>query len=317
MEYIQTHKMRKISVAIVAVLLFAGCNKTPNIPPADLGSGQILDPSLADPAVYRISVSQPNPTIAQAQIPVIIACHGYSASTFEWDEFRTWSQGRSDYYIDQVLLAGHGTTYAAFKTSTWHDWESSIMTEYNLLVKEGYKNINFAASSTSCTLLLDMIHSGFFNNATTTVHIFLVDPIVIPSDKFLPLIGVLGPMLGYITTTDAPDEEKYYYHYRPQETLQQLQDVLTIVRGELQDGITLPGNIYLKVYKSTKDPTADPVSAVLIYDGVKTSNGNPIAVDLINSSLHVFTRLNLVPNVTALDRQNQVYAFTDITTHIF
>ncbi len=309
--------MRKISVAIVVVLLFAGCNKTPAIPPGDLGSGQVLDPSLADPAAYRISVSQPNPTLAQTQIPVIIACHGYSASTFEWDEFRTWSQGRSDYYIDQVLLAGHGTTYAAFKTSTWHDWQSSIMTEYNLLVKEGYKNINFAASSTSRTLLLDILHSGFFNNSTTTVHIFLVDPIVIPSDKFLPLIGVLGPMLGYITTTDAQGEEKYYYHYRPQETLQQLQDVLTIVRGELQDGITLPANVYLKVYKSTKDPTADPVSAVLIYDGVKTSNGNPIAVDLINSNLHVFTRLNLVPNATALDRQNQIYAFTDITTRIF
>ncbi|HEV8081756.1 MAG TPA: hypothetical protein VGP55_01060 [Chitinophagaceae bacterium] len=32
---------------------------------------------------------------------------------------------------------------------------------------------------------------------------------------------------------------------------------------------------------------------------------------------HVFTRLNLVPNVTDLDRQNQVYAFNDITTRIF
>jgi carboxylesterase len=317
MERIKSYKMKKVLAAAIVLLLLAGCNKKPDIPPADLGGGQIFDPSLTDPAAYRISVSQPNPTAAQAQVPVIIACHGYSASTFEWDEFRTWSAGRTDYYIDQVLLAGHGTTYAAFQKSTYVDWEESIIDEYSLLREEGYTNINFAASSTSCTLLLDLIKRGIFKNTTSTIHIFMVDPIVIPSDKFLPLIGVLGPVLGYVTANNAPGEEKYYYHYRPEETLKQLQDVLTVVRNELQEGITLPANIYLKVYKSIKDPTADPVSAVLIYDGVKTNDGNRIGVDLINSNLHVFTRLSLVPNVTALDRQNQIYAFTDITTKIF
>lgn len=309
--------MKKILTGVVVLLMLANCHKSPTIPPDELGGGKIADASLANPAAYRISVSQPNPTPAQAQIPVIVACHGYSASTFEWDEFRTWSHGRTDYYIDQVLLAGHGTTYDAFKKSTWHDWESSIMNEYNLLVSEGYKNINFVASSTSCALLLHMLHSGFFNSASTTVHIFLVDPIIIPSDKMLSLIGALGPVLGYVTTDNAPGESVYYYHYRPQETLQQLEDLLVIVRGELQDGITLPKNVYLKVYKSIKDPTADPVSAVLIYDGIKTNGGGKIGVDLINSGLHVFTRLNLVPAVTDQDRQNQIYAFTDIAARIF
>lgn len=299
------------------LLLLPGCGKNPVVPANELGGGVILDPSLTDPAAYRISVSQPNPTAAQAQIPVIVCCHGYSASTFEWDEFRTWSNGTSNYYIDQVLLAGHGTTYAAFKASTWHDWESTIVDEYNLLVSEGYKNIDFAASSTSCTLMLDIIHSGSFNNANTTVHIFLVDPIIIPSDKLLSVAGIVGPMLGYVTANNAPGEDVYYYHYRPQETLQQLENVLNTVRGELQNGITLPKNVYLKAYKSIKDPSADPVSAVLVYNGVKTNAGNHIDLDFVNSDIHVFTRLSLVPNVTALDRQNQVYAFTDITTRIF
>jgi carboxylesterase len=317
--------MKKIFLTSILLLALAGCKKTPVIPAGDLGSGIIMDPSLTDPAAYRISVSQPKPTPAQAQIPVIICCHGYTASTFEWDEFRTWSNGTSKYYIDQVLLAGHGTTYANFQKSTWHDWESSIMDEYNLLVSEGYQHINFAASSTSCTLLLDMISSGFFKvnafNFNTgmynNIHVFLVDPIVIPSDKNLSLIGVLGPMLGYVTSNNAPGEEQYYYHYRPEETLQQLQDVLNQVRDELQNGVQLPDYIYLKVYKSIKDPTADPVSAVLIYNGVKTSSGGKIDLDLVNSDIHVFTRLNLVPNVTPLDKQNQIYAFTDITTRIF
>lgn len=309
--------MKNIVLATILLIAIAGCKKTPVIPASDLGGGVIFDPSTYDPAKYLVSVSNPTPSAADVQKPVIIACHGYSATTFEWDEFKTWSAGRSDYFISQVLLAGHGTTYADFQKATWHDWQASIAAEYNKLVSEGYKNIDFAASSTSCTLILDMIHNGFFNNAGTTVHIFLIDPIIIPADKNLSLIGILGPMLGYVTSNNAPGEEQYYYHYRPQETLQQLEDVMNVVRNELQDGFTLPKNIYLKVYKSIKDPTADPVSAVLIYNGVKTNDGGRIDLDLINSDLHVFTRLDLVPGVTAQDRANQVYAFTDITTRIF
>lgn len=309
--------MKNIIIAFILLALFTGCKKSPTIPAEDLGGGIIFDPSTYNPEDYLISVSKPNPTPAEALKPVIISCHGYSASTFEWSEFRTWSAGRPDYAISQVLLAGHGVTYELFKKSTWHDWQKSIADEYFKLVSEGYKNINFAASSTSCTLLLDMIHSGFFNSASTTVHIFLVDPIIIPSDKSLSLVNIVGPMLGYVTANDVNGEVKYYYHYRPQETLQQLQDVLNVVRKELQKGFRLPSNVYLKVYKSKKDPTADPVSAVLIYNGLKTSNGNAIDLNFINSSLHVFTRLNLVPNVTDLDKQNQQYAFTDITKRLF
>ena len=309
--------MKKILTTAFILLMFAACKKTPDIPADDLGGGQIFDPSTYHPEKYLISVSNPTPTAAQAQVPVIIVCHGYSASTFEWDEFRTWSAGRTDYNISQILLDGHGVTYDQFKSSTWHDWESSIADEYTKLVNEGYKNINLAGSSTSCTLLLDMINNGVFNSAGTTVHIFLIDPIIIPSDKFLSIVGVVGPMLGYIEADTAPGEEKYYYHYRPEETLQQLNNVLGAVRGELQSGITLPKNVYLKVYKSIKDPTADPVSAVLIYNGVKTSTGGHIDIDMIDSKLHVFTRLSLVPDVTDQDKANQLYAFNDIATRIF
>lgn len=93
--------------------------------------------------------------------------------------------------------------------------------------------------------------------------------------------------------------------------------MLNVVRKELQAGFSLPANVYLKVYKSEKDPTADPVSAVLIYNGLKTHNGNRIDLEFIHSQIHVFTRLSLVPNVTSRDIQNQQYAFTDITTRIF
>jgi carboxylesterase len=54
---------------------------------------------------------------------IILAVHGYSASTFEWQEF---GQLRLLPRISQVLLDGHGRDYESFKASTWQDWSSSI-----------------------------------------------------------------------------------------------------------------------------------------------------------------------------------------------
>lgn len=309
--------MKNIVALAIISLLLCSCGKQPNIGAEYLGGGVLKDSSIYNPQAFLLSVSKPNPTVTEALKPVIITCHGYSASTYEWSEFRAWSGGRTDFFFSNVLLAGHGTTYEEFKKSTWRDWQSSIKNEYTKLVAAGYKNINFAASSTSCPLLLDMIHSGFFGNATNKINLFLIDPVIIPSNKSLSFVGIVGPVLGYVESKDEAGEEKFYYHYRPQETLQQLQDLLNVTRKQLQSGFRLPANLTVKVYKSKKDPTADPVSAVLIYNGLKTAGGGPIDLEMINSSLHVYTRLNLVPNVTSTDRENQVRTFKEIVTRIF
>jgi carboxylesterase len=68
----------------------------------------------------------------------------------------------------------------------------------------------------------------------------------------------------------------------------------------------------LKVYKSEKDETADPVSAVLIYKGLKTAEDNRIDVEMIDSELHVFTRLDLRTSVSQKDRDNQRRVFDEI-----
>ncbi len=297
---------------VILLLFLSSCSKSPDIDNETMLDGDmIFDPSLYNPAKYLVSVAIDEPTTIQQNTPVIIAVHGYSASTFEWDEFRTYTNANADILISQVLLGGHGRTYEEFKNSTWEDWQEPIMTEYNALRNLGYTNISFAGSSTACPLVMDLIKKGEIGD-NGMKHIFLIDPIVIPSDKLLTLIGLVGPMMGYLETDNTTGEEGYWYHFRPQETLSQLMDLIDKVRKDLQKGYDLPVGTQMKVYKSIKDSSADPVSAVLIYKGLKNSDGSNIEVEMIDSEIHVVTRLDGRDNITQQDRDTQIHVFDDM-----
>ncbi|MFV8839287.1 alpha/beta hydrolase [Salinimicrobium soli] len=297
---------------VISFLFLTSCSSTPDIDNETMLDGdQIFDPSLYDPARYLVSVSIESPDEVQKNTPVVIAVHGYSASTFEWDEFREYSDANADILVSQVLLGGHGRTYEEFRNSTWKDWQEPIMEEYNALREKGYTNINFAGSSTACPLVLDLIKKGDIGDSGMK-NIFLIDPIVIPSDKMLSLIGLLGPMIGYIETSNSALEDIHWYHFRPQETLNQLMDLISKVRKDLENGYRLPAGTHLKVYKSIKDSSADPVSAVLIYKGLKNRDGSAIDLEMLDSKLHVVTRLEARENVTQKDREIQKHVFDDM-----
>ena len=297
---------------VISFIVLSACSKTPDIDNATMLDGdQIFDPSLYNPELYLVSVAIVNPSEIQKNTPVIIAVHGYSATTFEWDEFRTYCDAKSDVLVSQVLLGGHGRTYEEFKNSTWEDWQEPIMAEYNALRARGYTNISFAGSSAACPLVMDLIKKGKIGD-NGMKHIFMVDPIVIPSDKLLTIIGLVGPMMGYLETSMTTSEEGHWYHFRPQETLKQLLSVIEKARKDLQEGYNLPAGTRVKVYKSLKDPTADAVSAVLIYKGLKNSDGSKTDVEMIDSDLHVVTRLNGRDNIMQHDRDNQLHVFDDM-----
>jgi carboxylesterase len=307
-------KTKHLYFSLLLLLVFgvSSCSKTPDINNETMLDGdQIFDPSLYNPAKYLVSVAIENPNATQLNTPVVIAVHGYTATTFEWDEFRTYCDTKADILVSQVLLGGHGRTYEEFKNSSWKDWQTPILEEYNALRAKGYTNINFAGSSTACPLVMDLIKKGEIG-ANGLRHIFMVDPIVIPSDKLLTIIGLVGPMLGYLETTLTTAEEGHWYHFRPQETLKQLLDLTDKTRKDLQGGFKLPSGSTMKVYKSIKDPSADAVCAVLIYKGLKNSDGSNIDVEMLESDLHVLTRLTGRDNITQHDRDNQAHVFDDM-----
>ena len=189
------------------LFIFVSCNKMPEIDNNTMLDGdQIFDISLVQPERFLISARYPAPSALQKDIPVIIAAHGYTATTFEWDELRDYADSTGTFYVSQVLLGGHGRSYEEFRKSTWKDWQASIRDEYKKLSRLGYKNIYLAGSSTGCPLIINLIQDGFFENLTKPKKIFLIDPIVISSNKTLTMVNALGPVLGY-TSVELTDGE--------------------------------------------------------------------------------------------------------------
>lgn len=304
-------KTLKMAALLVFVLLVS-CAKSPDINNETMLDGdQIFDMSLINPEDFLISARYPNPSEVLKNTPVVIAAHGFSASTFEWQEFSEFAETKGTFLVSQVLLGGHGRSHEEFKNATWKDWQSSIIDEYNKLSQLGYKNIYLIGSSTGCPLIINMIKTNALTRAKPK-GIYLIDPIVISSNKTLTLVNALGPVLGYTTTNLDSGEEGHWYVYRPYQALIQLMELIDLVRKDLQHGITLPEGTKMKTYKSIVDDAADPVSAVLIYQGMKRSDGSKTAVEMVDSKLHVFTRLRGRESVTQADRDLQQHVFGEI-----
>lgn len=164
--------------------LVVSCADDPEINNAvDLDGIEIFDPSLDHPENYLLSKKFPNPTDQQLNTPVIITVHGFSASTWEWDEFCDWGKIQGSFLTSQVLLGGHGMTYEVFKKASWRDWQKTIIKEYKSLDSLGYTHISLVGSSTGAPLILELIKSGKLSSFRQPEHIIMIDPIVLPSNK--------------------------------------------------------------------------------------------------------------------------------------
>ncbi|MFM2207167.1 MAG: hypothetical protein RL213_1142 [Bacteroidota bacterium] len=308
--------MNRLKTLLLGILVTgaSSCGKPPIT--EDMLDGDIIfDASLYHPEQYLVSAQYPNPTPADLDKHIILAIHGYSASTFEWQEFAEWSSDTS-YRISRVLLDGHGRDYQSFKASTWRDWSGAIKREYEKLIALGYTKISLVGSSAGGTLILEMVSSGYFNTHLHPKNLFMIDPIVVPTSKLQSIVGIIGPMLGYVEADNTGEEDKYWYHFRPYETVNELNAVMKVVRQDLEDGVTLPSGTFFKMFNSVHDPVASSTSAVLIYKGLKTDSGNNIDVQLMDSEIHVFTRLYLRSGITALQISNQLDAFSQMANRL-
>ncbi len=304
-----------------------GCLVDPKTDDTLLDGAVIVDPSLAnnpellpslylkDSSEYLLSTWKPSPTAEELNVPVIIAVHGFSASTYEWHQFRTFADSASSQhhaFISLVLMGAHGRDYESFERGTWEDWSKPVIDEFKKLQALGYTNISFAGSSTGGTILLNEIERGRFA-ANSVNQFFLIDPIIVPGNKILTLIDIAGPVLGNDVATMKDDKKAGWYSTRPEEALNQLVDLIGIVRDKLEEGFSLPEGSSIKVYKAKIDGSADPVSALYIYRGLQQANGSDLNrshVELLDSDTHVFTHLD--NRATAADSVLQERVFSEM-----
>ncbi len=271
----------------------------------------VNSPALTDLS-YTVSSRIPHPTPTDLKKPVIIALHGFSATPYEWEEFRDVAQAHDDALVSLVLMGGHGRDYKDFKKATWKDWGKPLLEEYTALVKKGYTNISIVASSTGGTLVLEYIHSDFFSHLLAPKHLFLIDPLVVFGDKSIYFLPYFQFFIGDTRQTNETAEEiKNWYSILPTSALLQLESLASKVKNELGDGIILPAHTSLNVYKSTHDQVVDPISATLIGKGVHANHAS-VNVKMISSDKHVFTRLHGRKLTTPSDYTIQKSVFEDI-----
>lgn len=298
-------------IPVFLCLISVGCNSYPPIQSDDLDSKSYVDSAINFPENYLISAH--NTKIDKSK-PVLIAAHGYTATPFEWLELKNYLRNQdSTVYISRVLLGGHGRDYDAFNSTTWKDWQKPILDEYAKLYEKGFRNISLAGSSTGCPLILDLISSHTLDTLIHPRNVFFIDPIIVPSNKMLNYVNVLGMFIPYVTVDVSHDEKRYWYQYRGKKSLVQLNKVIKHSRKELKKGISLsPETKNFLVYKVKEDGSADPESAQWLYDGIKKSDGSTIDTFMLNSDLHVFTRLSGRTSFSEKDIELQQDAFKTI-----
>ncbi|MFB6317880.1 alpha/beta hydrolase [Saccharicrinis sp. FJH54] len=300
-----------ILYSILFAAVVSSCKKYPPIEPNNLDSTLFKDSALIVPSNYLISATD---TIPDVSIPVLIAAHGYTATPFEWFEFASFlSKQDSPVYISRVLLGGHGRDYDSFNKTTWQDWQKPVLDEYEKLYHMGFRNISLAGSSTGCPLILDLIVKNAFDTLCEPKNVFFIDPIIEPSNKLLNYVGILGKFMPYVEVDVTDYEARYWYKYRGEKSLVQLNKLLKVSRKNLKKGITLPdATQHSMVWKVERDDSAAPESAKWLYDGVHFSNGSAIDTIMLNSGLHVFTRLKGRMTVSDQDRKLQQETFKTI-----
>lgn len=289
-------------------LLVGGCAREPEYGDDWMDSPLTQDPALSDSS--SLVSTRPGLTAVDRQRPVIIAAHGFSASTYEWGEFRTYAEANSDVLVSLVLLGGHGRDLDTFEASTWEEWGAPILAEYHALAAQGFTNLSLAGASTGGTLLLEQLSRNAYDRVNPPDELFFIDALVVSTSKMLRYARQVGPLIGNVPWEPSETERRHWYTNRPWRTLAELNDLLMKVRRSLRQGISLPEGTRATVWKTTGDEVVDPVSADWIKDGLR----GPVEVQMIESDIHVITRLRARTDgvVTESDRRWQHRIFDEM-----
>jgi carboxylesterase len=280
------HTRLAASAWVLFVLLTAAC--TP-IEYEDhwMDSPLTEDPSLSDPS-FRLSTRLPEPSPADLDTPVIVAVHGFGASTYEMVELRDYAEDRGA-YVSLVLLGGHGRSIDAWVETDERDWGAPIVEELKALDALGYRDISVATTSTGGTLLVRALADGELDGLQPLRHLLFVAPFIVSADDRLYVAPILGPILNNVPASNTELERELWYTNRPAAVFNPLMRLLTGVESTLQnEGIDLPASTEVTVWLGDEDPVVSPRSVALLREGLRSNK--PIRSIVVRSRVHPHTR---------------------------
>ncbi|MEK9727721.1 MAG: hypothetical protein VW397_06405, partial [Candidatus Margulisiibacteriota bacterium] len=194
-------------------------------------------PNTQDPAAQDTSYLLSTRSIVSSEAlsqPVCVLVHGFSASTFEFNYFKSAVTERNEnIQFSTILMGGHGLNYDAFKAASYLDWKQPVIDEVKRLISQGYNNISLLGVSTGATVLLDSILTGEID-AKNIRQLIFIDPFVIPQNKLLFLTPYLRFMVSNTRSQASTNLElTHWYVNRPASALIELVSLLTHVRSQI------------------------------------------------------------------------------------
>jgi len=218
--------------------------------------------------------------------------HGLTSSTQEMEEIADYLYSKN-YTVLATLLKGHNTSIKDLNKTTWKDWYSSLLDDFNLLSKHCNK-IYVIGSSVGATLSL---HLATKQNSKLKGMILLA-----PAIFYINNLATLTPLLKYFKKYSTKDYKEYYpsrkevffdianekalkkriaYKKVPISSIASTIKLINIVRKEIKN-IDIP----TLIIHSLNDHTIKPESSRYIYDNLAIKEKKLIFVE---QSGHVLT----------------------------
>lgn len=292
----------------LAALILPGCEFYSSVSETgDLGIGTVRDTTAG-----KLVSALPTPDSASRSLPVVIAVHGFTASTFETTPVAEYLRGKG-FLVSQVLMGAHGVSLDEFKASTWRTWEIPVLEEYQKLMTLGYKNIGFVTASTGGSVVMELYTSGQLVPAPTRIS--MVAPLLDFADKRIGIMGILQALGASNKPSKATGNSfGHWYSDWSIRQLRELQDLTEIMKSRLRGSIPLPDNAKIQIFQSMGDKVVDPFSADIWTNGIK---GGLVSLYRLDSDLHVpigqeFIDDKGVNTWTAKDRATKTRIFEQI-----
>jgi carboxylesterase len=226
---------------------------------------------------------QPPPSPEQALAQTLITVHGFSATPFETsylldallEQNPTWQGSR-------VMLGAHGSQIEDFRRASWQDWQMPLEKELSGLQKLGYRQQAVIATSTGCTLLLELLQRRCFPSIQKLV---LIAPLVEPREKLMKWVALARKAgVQAIANDFEPDWITCWYRELPLHAVEELHFLIRRIQLLLKQGLKLPSDLEILVVQSRGDRVVDPQSAQILTQALKH---NHVEVLWLDSQWHL------------------------------